>query len=247
MLRPALMGRVHVVSSYRLYPPLAFPIILLFLVAMVLFTFMLPLIAVVAFRSVGIPSWAGLMILWFSLLGSFINIPVKEVRTGRVIQEWKIVTFFGIPYYVPQVKEEKMVIAVNVGGAVVPTLLSTYMLTRMIVFGHSILLLKAFLAVIMVSIITNKFSKIIDGVGIAVPAFIPPLASAATALLLAWEDPGSVAYVSGTLGTLIGADLMNLPRIRYVKAPVVSIGGAGTFDGIFVSGILSLILVALLR
>jgi uncharacterized membrane protein len=51
-----------------------------------------------------------------------------------------------------------------------------------------------------------------------------------------------VAYVAGTIGTLVGADLLNLRRVQDLGAPVVSIGGAGTFDGIFVTGILAVLL-----
>jgi uncharacterized membrane protein len=51
-----------------------------------------------------------------------------------------------------------------------------------------------------------------------------------------------VAYVSGTLGTLIGADLTNLHSIGKLGAPVASIGGAGTFDGVFLSGLIAVLL-----
>jgi uncharacterized membrane protein len=51
-----------------------------------------------------------------------------------------------------------------------------------------------------------------------------------------------LAYISGSLGTLIGADLLNLNNIQGLGAPVASIGGAGTFDGIFVTGILAVLL-----
>jgi uncharacterized membrane protein len=44
------------------------------------------------------------------------------------------------------------------------------------------------------------------------------------------------------LGTLIGADLMNLGSIQGLHAPVLSIGGAGTFDGVFLTGILAVLL-----
>jgi uncharacterized membrane protein len=50
-----------------------------------------------------------------------------------------------------------------------------------------------------------------------------------------------IAYVSGVLGTLIGADLMNLNRVADLGAPVTSIGGAGTFDGVFLTGILAVL------
>ena len=51
-----------------------------------------------------------------------------------------------------------------------------------------------------------------------------------------------IVYVSGTLGTLIGADLLNLHRMADLGAPMASIGGAGTFDGIFLTGIIAALL-----
>ena len=51
--------------------------------------------------------------------------------------------------------------------------------------------------------------------------------------------------ITGTLGTLLGADLLNLHRLRSLGAGVASIGGAGTFDGVFLSGIIAVFLVAL--
>ncbi|MGH8630223.1 MAG: DUF1614 domain-containing protein [Burkholderiales bacterium] len=41
---------------------------------------------------------------------------------------------------------------------------------------------------------------------------------------------------------LIGADLLRLKDIRRLGAPIASIGGAGSFDGIFVTGILAVLL-----
>jgi uncharacterized membrane protein len=59
------------------------------------------------------------------------------------------------------------------------------------------------------------------------------------ALALAWRQAPPLAYVAGSMGALIGADLLNLPRIAHIGAPVVSIGGAGTFDGVFLTGIIA--------
>jgi uncharacterized membrane protein len=69
--------------------------------------------------------------------------------------------------------------------------------------------------------------------------FIPPLAAAAVALILSWHRAPPVAYVAGSIGTLIGADLWNLGRVAELGAPLVSIGGAGTFDGVFLTGIIA--------
>jgi len=45
------------------------------------------------------------------------------------------------------------------------------------------------------------------------------------------EKAAPLAYISGSLGTLIGADLLNLDRINGLGAPAASIGGAGTDNG----------------
>jgi len=66
--------------------------------------------------------------------------------------------------------------------------------------------------------------------------------AATTALLLSRKSAPALAYVTGSLGTLIGADLLNLDKIQGLGAPVASIGGAGTFDGIFLTGILAVLL-----
>jgi uncharacterized membrane protein len=49
------------------------------------------------------------------------------------------------------------------------------------------------------------------------------------------------------LGTLIGADLLNLGKIQGLGAPVASIGGAGTFDGIFMTAVLAVLLASIVK
>jgi uncharacterized membrane protein len=78
-----------------------------------------------------------------------------------------------------------------------------------------------------------------------VPVLAPPLITAVVAVLLSRRLAGPLAYVSGSLGTLIGADLLNLDKLHGLGAPIASIGGAGTFDGIFVTGILAALLAGL--
>ena len=65
------------------------------------------------------------------------------------------------------------------------------------------------------------------------------------ALILSWRRAPPLAYIAGSLGTLIGADLLNLDKVQGLGAPVASIGGAGTFDGVFLSGILAVLLTPL--
>ena len=82
-------------------------------------------------------------------------------------------------------------------------------------------------------------AHLVPGVGIAVPMMIPAVVALTIGLLLSWSHAPALAYIVGTLGTLIGADFTNLGKLTGLRAPVVSIGGAGTFDGIFLTGILA--------
>ena len=73
--------------------------------------------------------------------------------------------------------------------------------------------------------------------------FIPPIIAALAGYVLGGPSHGApIAYIGGVLGTLIGADIMNLGRLSELGAPVASIGGAGTFDGIFLTEIVAVLL-----
>lgn len=189
-----------------------------------------------AYEHLGLSRRAAMTVLFASLLGSGINIPVVELPAQRIVEP-RIVQFFGMQYVVPQVVERgSTVVALNVGGAVIPVLLVFYLINR---YGIS---RRTLLALAVVTGATHLMAQPIPGVGIALPPLLPSLVTAATALLLdRWAAPRT-AYIAGTLGTLIGADLLNLPNIRALDAPVASIGGAGTFDGIFVTGIVAVVL-----
>src|SRR6202023_1635776 len=152
----------------------------------------------------------------------------------------EMIDFFGMRYVVPVgVNWPGTIIAVNVGGALIPSLLSIYLLVR-----NRVWLLGA-VGTVIVAVIVNRLAFLVPGVGIAVPVLAPPLVTAVVALLLSRRLAGPLAYVSGSLGTLIGADLLNLDKLHGLGAPVASIGGAGTFDGIFVTGILAVLLAGL--
>ncbi|TLY46200.1 MAG: DUF1614 domain-containing protein, partial [Nitrospirae bacterium] len=147
------------------------------------------------------------------------------------------ISYFGMRYVVPVVEElPRTVVAVNVGGAIIPTLLSFYLIKKKGMYGRTLL------GVAIVTAVVHWMAHPVEGVGIAVPIFIPPIVAASVALLLARHSAPSLAYICGSLGTLIGADLLNLDKIQGLGAPIASIGGAGTFDGIFMTGLLAVLL-----
>src|SRR5258708_11990357 len=82
----------------------------------------------------------------------------------------------------------------------------------------------------------------VPGIGIAVPVFAPVVVTGILAFILSREYAAPLAYIGGSMGTLIGADLLNLDKISDLGAPVASIGGPGPFDGIFLTGILAALL-----
>ncbi|RMG66141.1 MAG: DUF1614 domain-containing protein [Calditrichaeota bacterium] len=222
--------------------PFVFFFFLFYLGLLALLFFVIQIEAIeFAFQRIGIPGDMVFTVLLLSLLGSGINIPVKHIVSRQPAPaplsrflSWKF------PLVAPVV-ENQTIIAVNVGGAVIPTLIALYLM-----FSHPGLLLQNLVAVIIVSLIIHRLARPIPRVGIATPALLPPLLAALVAELLGGTHQAPlVAYVSGTLGTLIGADLMNLKRIPELGAPVASIGGAGTYDGVFLTGIVAVLLASL--
>ncbi|MGA8690382.1 MAG: DUF1614 domain-containing protein [Methyloceanibacter sp.] len=219
------------------YVPLALPFFLFF-VGLFLFIVVLIQIRVLqyAYAKLGLSSSAALLLLLASLIGSYFNIPItelpeREVRSGQVIE------FFGMRYVVPLVADwPRTVIAVNIGGAVIPSLLSLYLLLKNWIWSS------AAVATVVVTVVCYLLAQPVPGIGIAIPSLVPPIIAAIVALLVARTNVAAVAYVSGSLGTLIGADLLNLGKVQGLGAPVVSIGGAGTFDGVFLTGIIAVLL-----
>ena len=189
-----------------------------------------------AYMKLGLGPGMAMLLLFGSLLGSYFNIPIT-VLPGHSIRSGEIVDFFGMRYVVPPVTAwPGTVLAVNVGGAVIPTVMSTYLVLRY----H--LWMKAAIAVVVIAIVIHSMATPVQGVGIAVPVFAPVVVTAILAFLLSREYAAPLAYIGGSMGTLIGADLSNLDKISGLGAPVASIGGAGTFDGIFLTGILAVLL-----
>jgi uncharacterized membrane protein len=188
-----------------------------------------------AYMRLGIGPGGALLLLFGSLIGSYFNIPIT-ILPGPV-KSAQIVDFYGMRYVVPLVTSwPGTVLAVNVGGAVIPTLMSTYLVLRYQLW------FKAAIATAIIAAVIHSMATPVAGVGIAVPVFLPVVTTAILAFILSREYAAPLAYIGGSMGTLIGADLLNLGKISGLGAPVASIGGAGTFDGIFLTGILAVLL-----
>jgi uncharacterized membrane protein len=194
-----------------------------------------------AYERLGVSSGTAFLLLLASLLGSYVNIPVWEFP-AQVVRSGQEVVYFGVHYVVPVMERfPRTIVAVNVGGALIPTALSLYLLAKNDLWWPGVI------TTAIVTVLVHLLAEPVEGVGIAVPIFVPPVITAMTALLISRHHAAAVAYAGGSLGTLIGADLLNLGAVRGLGAPVASIGGAGTFDGIFLTGIVAVLLASLSR
>ncbi len=233
-------------ASRHVYNPFSLIVFGIIVVLAILFVIVFVGLVGTAFEILGFSTLDIVLLLLATLAGSFINIPLFTLRSDEPVITDAYVTVFGMTYRVPAVSEgsRKTTVAVNVGGALIPIAVSLYLLWRFpATVGFAVL------GVTIVAIISHFIARPVKGVGIVSPGFIAPIVAAVFALVMSAQfstvNVFTLAYVSGVLGTLIGADLTNLNAIKGLGAPVASIGGAGTFDGVFLSGIMA-ILIAIL-
>jgi uncharacterized membrane protein len=213
----------------------SFIFLLLLTLGVVFFLVTIDLIGL-AFRKLCFPPEYSILLLFLSLIGSHVNIPIKVIKSREPVISGGIVNYFGFRYVLPPLeKERQTIIAINLGGCVIPFIISVFLIPMVnpidLVIG-----------VLTMTFFIHLMARPVKGLGIAVPALLPPIMAAGLALIIAPQSAPMFAYISGTLGSLIGADLLNLKKIPYLGAPLASIGGAGTFDGIFLTGIISVLL-----
>ncbi len=214
--------------------------ILLFLLFLLLLPFIWIAVALdvveLAVAKLGFSPTVAFMLFAAVLVGSTINIPLYKIESVTPVipgfQDMWLQQFLGIPLHKVR---QKTIVALNVGGGLIPVLLAIYELTRSDP-------LAIFWVTVIVTIVSYFSAQIVPGIGIHMNALIAPLTAAISAVLIAEPLASSVAFTGGILGTLIGADLLHLKEIERMSAGVLSIGGAGVFDGIAMCGLFALLL-----
>lgn len=191
----------------------------------------------IAFAKLGLTPEATLAVLIGTLLGSGINLPIFKMKTQNTGHLVKLPGRKPIWELFQPVREGSTVIAVNVGGCVIPVGLCVYFISLRLIEPQLL-----GVAVFAIAGLSYRLSRPVPGLGIAMPLFIAPLASAFLALVLDPVHAAHLAYVGGVLGVLIGADMLHLKSVGSLGVPVASIGGAGTFDGIFLTGVIAALL-----
>ncbi len=213
---------------------------------LILFVFLLVFLLVLiqieilafAFAKLGLPPTLGFLVMLLSLFGSAVNLPVMSIKSDASPENIIQPTIWGLLKIPVQPFRNETLIAVNLGGCLIPVVLSIYLF-----FNSDLGLPSTVMGIVIVTMVSYYFSRLIPGVGIVMPILIAPICAALVGMSLSPEQAAPLAYISGTIGVLIGADLFHMKSIPKLGTPFASIGGAGTFDGIFITGVVAALLV----
>jgi uncharacterized membrane protein len=212
--------------------------LLLFIIAL---TFLIVLVQIgmisIAFDKLGLSEDSAYLLLLCTLVGSLINLPLFSLKADsefplKIPVELMRMTFFKLPPVT-----DRITVTINVGGAVVPVAFSLYLIAQ-----NPLNPFEVAIAVAAVALLSYKISWPMQGVGIGMPMMIAPIVAALIATVLDPQQRAPLAYIGGTLGVLIGADLLRMNDIRKLGSPFASIGGAGTFDGVYITGLVAVLL-----
>ena len=191
----------------------------------------------IAFIKLGLEPSTSVMILISSLLGSMINIPLFSLKTHTESHLTPAKLTGLLARIVKNQHPDRVIVAINLGGCIIPVGLSFYFLSLQILNYSDI-----GIGLFVITLISYQLSQPVPGVGIGMPVLIAPVSATIVALILDHAHAAQLAYVTGVLGVLIGADILNIHKVKALNTPLASIGGAGTFDGIFLTGILAALL-----
>ncbi|MGM0439175.1 MAG: DUF1614 domain-containing protein [Patescibacteria group bacterium] len=198
-------------------------LILPFLVVFLLLNFF-----TVGLANLGLSAGAGFLVVLAMIFGSFINLPLSKKEAIKLQDQ----RFFGM------FKREIVInqgLSINVGGAIIPLFITSILIPNAP-------LQATIIATIGTILVSYKMARVIPGIGISMPPLFTVFTAVVLSLFLAPENPEIVAFISGVLGTLIGADLLNMNKVMKIAHSTMIVGGAGVFDGIFLTGIIASLL-----
>lgn len=197
---------------------------------------------ITALAKLGLTPQQSIMVAMGIFIGGLINLPLTRIERDKPFTD-DVPGMFGFgPLNIgPQQRKSYITISVNLGGCLVPTVLAIYEIQRVHNSEPSALLAVGIATAVNIGV-CYKLAKPVPNKGIALPPLVPALVAASMGIILNMEYAPAIAFISGVMGPLIGADLLHLKDIGKISTGMASIGGAGTFDGIVLSGILATIL-----
>ncbi len=217
----------------------ALPILIIAAMLAVLLPFLFAEVMFTGLTKLHLTSSTALACMIAIFLGGFFNIPIKSV-----VRDWDVIedplAVYGLSDFWPQLRRLRRttIIAINVGGCLIPAGLVLYEIAYLAATNRSGVA-TAVVGCIVNVIVCYLIARPVAGVGIVMPGIVSPFVAAVLALSLASDIAPPVAFIIGVVGPLVGADLLHLRDLKVNAIGIVSVGGAGTFDGIVLSGIVA--------
>ena len=213
--------------------------LLLFLILLVLSPLLFGDIMLTSLGKLHLGPSTALALVVAMFLGGLIDIPLTKVRRTKDVSNNPL-AIYGLADFWPEMARTspETIIAVNVGGCLIPVGVLLYEIIYLIASNPGALALCGAGCVANI-IVCYRLARPIKGIGIAMPGLVSPVVAALLAAFLVPDVAPPVAFIIGVTGPLVGADLLHLKQIEVAEAGVASIGGAGTFDGIVLSGIIA--------
>lgn len=208
---------------------------ILYIVLPILVLYIGYLIVTKAFNDMGFTSFEAIIIVFISFI---LGAGILDEYTGFSFANIHLITY------------NNWHIGINTGGAVIPIILSIYLYIK-----NKLEMKKVLVGIMIVAVITYfvTFPDPQKGIVSRFPFWLLPVFFASLAsIILLWHDKRKAApfaYISGTIGVLIGADVFQLFSLLQSELPSAKnaiIGGTDIFDMVFITGILAVIVDGLL-
>ena len=188
--------------------------LIIFLIMAVLFPFVFGELMLASLSKLHLSPSTALTLVIAIFVGGLVNIPVKSVVNDRDVVS-RPLAVYGLADLWPQLQRvrRETIIAVNVGGCLIPVGLVVYEIIQLATFNPPSLFAVA-VGCVVNSLVCYFIARPVTGIGIVMPGVISPIIAASVALLLAPDVAAPVAFAIGVIGPLVGADLMHLKDIE---------------------------------
>jgi uncharacterized membrane protein len=213
-------------------------------IAYLLFAFLILVLLVLGFETVGFRLSEAVLIFVGSTLLFLISFPSillyfrGSLGIGIIDVPLGILAFQGFFVVGPSTN---LAIGFDVAGFLIPFFISLKM-----IFDRRSPIRASLIGIAFIAVVSYVSSAYVAGEGVVISnIYLIAIAASIIGIVLAnrqWRSVGPIAYVSGSLGVLLGADLVRIGDIltyQPTSFAFASIGGAGVFDAIFLVGVLA--------
>ena len=220
--------------------PITLVLLLLILLAPLIFIYLFLRLSGAAFQMVGFSHWHATLAVFGSILGSLVDLPLTSIISSY--PEWYL-DFMSLFYSDVPAQFHPLILAVNLGGCIIPVLISAHL-----IFRHQVSMNKALLGVGIVAFarsenagiggntataVGERLRTVADSRQVLAITHLPQVASRAESHFTITKDPGretaaaSVTELEGEslieeIRRMMGADSQDEAATRHARELVAA-------------------------